>query len=67
MTAKLPPAPRGSVLVLSMTGTTLHDAFVGAERTVCGATAARVAAARHRQRLRLCRRCAAYRRGAKER
>ena len=60
-------APKGSVLVLSMTGTTLHDVFTGAKRTVCGASVARLAGVRHLQRLRLCRRCAAFRRGAKER
>lgn len=64
--AKIPPAPRGSIEVLSMTGTTRHDAFTGAARTVCGASVARAAGIRHQQRLRICRRCLAYRRrGAK--
>jgi hypothetical protein len=62
MTPKLPPPPAGSVLMLTRGGTCLHDAFVGSTRTVCGGRIAKLPGPRHRERLRLCRRCASFRR-----
>ncbi len=54
-----------TVEVLSVQGPTRHDAFIGAKRTVCGASVARKATLKHKQRIRFCRRCAAFkRRGA---
>jgi len=63
MTPRHPPAPAGSVPALTRGGTRLHDAFIGAKRTVCGGLVARVAGARHLAKIGLCRRCAAFRRG----
>lgn len=58
----MPPAPKGTILVLTRGGTRLHDAFIGARRAVCGGLVAREAKARHLKKLGLCRRCASFRR-----
>lgn len=62
MTAPIPKPPQGTFRVLTRTGTTLHDAFIGSKRSVCGGLIARTANTKHLQRLRMCRRCVAFRR-----
>lgn len=62
MTAKHPPAPRGSIEVLTRGGTRRHDAFIGSKRTVCGGLVTKAATLRHRERIGLCRTCLSFRR-----